>query len=473
MTSFRVALTSTSSVASILLLLCGSPHGDATAARHHSILSQDAPSWTRLTRVSLAQDGPFLSIMLEVADSIPRSVSDSCFFQFLINSGVKESSVVMLDGFAADHVVTFDLTHWDGSPWFAVNIYSRFADDGTPRDTVRMFDWKLRRNTLKVRFALHGLGWPSVKAKARVFYRSAFASSAPDSGFAFARVDDTPLQILKSGSGRRSRMVYPAGFDSLVTKYQVLAISDIAYDYERQLTGVLPVGGDSVRYVFNPFYGGAAIEGNPIYLGPGMWGDRPLWFVYFHEMGHNFVNASARFEQLYPLEMKLPPGPLPTNILFYEAWASLPAMYVFDVLDHHDSTDQTLNPGLRDVRTEWMSTRSRFEKAWNDYKGKPVYSSLDPDIVDGMFMELQRRFGWEMFRQFFALMRPATDRILLFDTHLDGDSRDLRSTRSTLTAAALSAAANTDLRSDFKKWNFPLDEDLFNKAFTELQALRQ
>jgi hypothetical protein len=68
----------------------------------------------------------------------------------------------------------------------------------------------------------------------------------------------------------------------------------------------------------------------PNYLGPAMWERRPLLFVCFHEMGHDFCNAFASFRQLYPLTVSLLPAPLPFTILFYEAWASSPAMHGYD-----------------------------------------------------------------------------------------------------------------------------------------------
>jgi hypothetical protein len=275
---------------------------------------------------------------------------------------------------------------------------------------------------------------------------------------------------MKTRSGSRTVFSYPEGYDSLVTRYDVLPVVDAAYEREMSLSGMAPIGGDTLHFIFNPFFGGAAIEGDPIYLGPGMWGRGPLWFVYFHEMGHNFVNASARFRQLYPLEMKLVPGPLPTNILFYEAWASLPAMYVFDQLRQEMKASGIPEASLDHVLTEWHGTKTRFQKAWALYKTKPDFSALNPDVVDGMFLELQERFGWTLFKKWFAIMRPATETLPLFGERLP-DLPDLRKTRCTLTAAALSAAAGSPLQKEFREWGFPIDEELFVRAFGELSRV--
>lgn len=232
---------------------------------------------------------------------------------------------------------------------------------------------------------------------------------------------------------------------------------------------MLPVCGDSVDYVFNPFYGGAAIEGSPIYLGPTMWGKQPLWFVYFHELGHDFCNASARFRQLYPLTVGLPPGPLPFNILFYEAWASLPAMYVYDNFMSDSVSTDIPKDIIVDIRQDWTKIRNRFTNQWVKYKEKPELQTINPDIVDGLFLQLRDEYGWRIFERFYSLMRPQNEVLSILDERVPSDSSDLRITRSTLTAAIFSVLANKDLSGDFRHWDFPIDSKLFENAYPRLQ----
>jgi len=146
-------------------------------------------------------------------------------------------------------------------------------------------------------------------------------------------------------------------------------------------------------------------------------------------------------------------------------------MYVYDMLDQKGRETGLRDSALSHVLNEWRTTKSRFQKAWIKYKENPVYTSLNPDVVDGMFLELQNQFGWSMFKKWFAVMGPATKPLGLFDERLPEDTPDLRMTRCTLTAAALSAAAGSDLRQQFKKWAMPIDEGLFAKAFSELREL--
>ena len=430
-------------------------------------VAEGAPAWTDIVSVSVGQDGTSFSLAMATGDTIPRQSSDSCQFQFLLRTGSGSTSTGAVGASGFDQMIVFDFTHWDGSPWFSTNVYSAYTHDGVPKDTVRVFDWKLQGKLFTVRFSLNSLGWDWVQVRARTFYKTGIADAAPDTGLTSTNIDRTNLESILTRSSSRTSFAYPSKFDSVLTRYNVMRVVDAAYGLERELTGVAPIGGDTVRFKFNPYYGGAAIEGDPIYLGPGMWGKQPLWFVYFHEMGHNFMNVSARFRQLYPLEMRLLPGPLPTHILFYEAWASLPAMYAYEMMLERDSLAADMST-REHLRKDWYATKGRFEKAWAGYKEKPLFTSLNPDIVDGMFLELRDRFGWKLFSRYCSFLAPPTTPRDLFDVRLEGDTEDLRSTRSTLTAAMLSAAAGQDLKSDFIAWGFPIDERLFKRAFREL-----
>jgi hypothetical protein len=449
-----------------MLLLVTSPASrllGQTVADSIGDVKPGTPRWADIVKFSGAQDGKYLWFRLQMADSIPRAIKDSCRFEILLKTappGGTEDEATAL--------VAFDHSTWDGSPWFATNIYALKAGVGLPADTVRVFDWKLGRDSLKIRFSLESLDWASLEAKARLYYNDGTTDSVPEKGWLRIPIERKSLQALRTRTGVRTVFTTPEGYDSLLGRYNVLPLVDRAYASELALTGVMPIGGDSVRFVFNPFFGGAAIEGNPIYLGPGMCGKTPLWFVYFHEMGHNFVNASARFRQLYPLEMKLVPGPLPAHILYYEGWASLPAMYVFDRFAQQAGFPGVADSSLQNILAEWKSTKTRFTKAWDAYKQKPVYTALNPDVLDGMFLELQERFGWKVFENFFNLMRPPGKPLPLFDEQLAGDTWDLRATRSTLTAALFSVAAGTRLDAEFKQWAFPIDDALFAKAFDVL-----
>jgi hypothetical protein len=172
---------------------------------------------------------------------------------------------------------------------------------------------------------------------------------------------------------------------------------------------------------------------------------------------------------LYPLTVGLPPGPLPFNILFYEAWASLPAMFVYENFMSDTVSKQIPDTVVADLRQDWIKIRARFAEAWGHYKAKPELRAINPDIVDGLFLQFRDKYGWEFFKRFYALMRPQTQPLSVFDKGVPGDSSDLRIARATLTAAVFSVLAGEDLREDFRRWDFPIDGELFESAYQSLR----
>lgn len=430
------------------------------------------PKWTRIISASAQQSGSYIMFQMETASDIPILPNDSTSFEFDLRPSMHDTAGLGPQ-LPTKQIVQFDLTHWDSSPWFNVNTYMYYGTSVTPRDTSRMFDWKLLKNKFWVRFSLDGSAWSAISWKARVFYHDEYVSESPDSGFAFFQIHRDSLVGLESKGGKYSAFIFPSSFDSLFVKYSVASIADEAYRTEKELTHILPVCGDSVEYVFNPYYGGAAIEGSPIYLGPAMWGKHPLWFVYFHELGHDFCNASARFRQLYPLTVGLPPGPLPFNILFYEGWASLPAMYVYDFFMSDSVPSNIPKCVVDDIRQDWLKIQTRFVNQWDSYRSNPHLQAINPDIVDGLFLQLRDQYGWQFFRKFYDLMRPQDKALSILNERAPGDSSDLRITRSTLTAAIFSVLAGKDLRQDFLRWDFPIYDELFERSYAEIQKYLQ
>lgn len=448
----------------------GSLNGQAASDQRGDI-PPSAPPWTDIIALRASQSSSLLTLTMEMADSIPRSVKDSCAFQFLLDTDANENTGFKFGTLGVDNLIEFDLSHWDGAPWNAMFMNGHLGTEHWPGERHRMFDWKCGVTTLTVRFSLVSLGWSSVRMKCRVFYGNQTTDVAPDSGSLALETRAVIQNELESASERRTILTYPAEFSMVSAGNHIPFVIDAAYGLEKELTGVKPVGGDTLRFVFHPLYDGAAIEGDPIYLGPGMWGKSPLWFVYFHEMGHNFCNAFARFRQLYPLQPSVPPGTMPANVLFYEGFASLPAMYVYDQIEHKPTLLETDSAVINNIRNDWHDVRARFAKAWSEYKMHPSYVLLDPDIIDGMFLELTEKYGWEIFRKFYRLLRPAHQELPVFNVRLAHDTPDLQRTRATLTVAALSAAAGVDLRRQFESWGFPIDGTLFGKARSTLVSV--
>lgn len=423
------------------------------------------PRWTDIVRVSATQEGSNLLLELETADSIPHAVADSCSFRFFLNTGSPRVGGGPGPYGHADAVIEFNLRDWDGAPWCATFMLQVDETTGDVVKRSRMFDWKLKGNRFLVKLSLISLPWQHIQFGAGIYYRDGYADRAPDAGLEDLTIDRTSVCGLAHRVEGNVRLLYPDSFDSVVTRYDIPAVLHLAYRLQRELTGIVPVGGDSVVMEFNPFIGGAALEGDPILVGPYMWGRSPLWFVYFHEMGHNFCNAAVRFRQMYPLQESSRPGPLPAHLLFYEAFASLPAMYVFDRIVQDDGMKYPLRADVRStLQRERDQIRDRFVRSWQTYKENPSFEKLNPDVVDGLFLELEKRFGWEFARRTYFCLHPEGSPLAILDEALAGDSPDLRTTRATFTAALLSASAATDLRQEFRRWGFPVDEHLFDRV---------
>jgi hypothetical protein len=428
----------------------------------------EKPQWTDIHSVNVFEENGYLMLVMEMSDTIPHTVQDSSVFQFLLDSDSDITTGTYFDSLGVDHIIQFEHNNWDGSRWFSMFLMGQLDSTLWPGEKHRMFDWSLTDATLKVRLSLTALDWSSLRIKARVFYGDKFVDSYPDAGYINFKVDNKELSGLNVVSTKRTVFIYPAEFEPVITKNQIPFVLDAAYEFEEKLTGYKPVGGDTLRFIFHPLYDGAAIEGDPIYIGPGMWGTTALWFVYFHEMGHNFCNASARFAQLYPLQFSVPPGPLPMNILFYEAFATVPAMYVYEQIEQNKTIPGVESVIVSKILEEWYEVKTRFTNAYNKYKKDPMIVSVNPDIIDGLFLELKEEYGWDIFQKFYKLMSPPNHQLEIFNTRLPDDTPDLQKTRSTLTAAILSVAAGEDLSKRFEAWGFPINRELFNSTLTAL-----
>jgi hypothetical protein len=437
--------------------VAGDPRGD---------IPQGAPQWTDIIALKAFLNDGYLTLVMEMGDTIPHIVQDSSIFQFLLDTDSDSTTGFIAGSLGVDHVIQFEHSNWDGSPWFAMFLNGQLNTALWPGEHHRMFDWNLAATTLTVHFSLTGLQWSSIKIKARVFYENLFTDFSPDTSHITLEIGTVRFSGLNVTSEQHTTFIYPAEFESVLLQNRIPLMLDVAYKLEQELTGIIPVGGDTLRFIFHPLYGGAAIEGDPIYIGPTMWGTIPLWFVYFHEMGHNFCNASPHFGQLYPLQLSVPQGPLPMNILFYEAFASLPAMYVYEQIEKNPFIYEVDSTVITVILDDWHNVKARFKNAWKTYKDDPISISLNPDIIDGMFLELIEEYGWGMVKDFYRLMRNIDKQPSIFHKTLPDDTPDLRKTRSTLTSAVLSAAANVDMNQRFEKWGFPIDSELFDIAMS-------
>jgi hypothetical protein len=180
----------------------------------------------------------------------------------------------------------------------------------------------------------------------------------------------------------------------------------------------------------------------------------PQWGIYFHELGHNFTNASRRFVQFRSS------GTLSTNRVYIEGLATLLSMFV--------SRTVAANPGdygLSNERAQAMLSQSYFGPGdrFNGYLATgPDYASLDPSILDDILAILMNEYGNQWVSRFFAVFSPQTTE---FPFAIDSIEQ-----QATLFVAAVSAAIQVDLRFRFGDiWGFPLDQSFYDLIYPEIR----
>ena len=77
-------------------------------------------------------------------------------------------------------------------------------------------------------------------------------------------------------------------------------------------------------------------------------------------------------------------------------------------------------------------------------------------------MELADEYGWEIYPKFYKVFLPE-----YWDQYDDIEEGK----GATFFVAALSAASGDDLRARFEKWDFPIDDEYFNKVYPILKEI--
>ncbi len=256
--------------------------------------------------------------------------------------------------------------------------------------------------------------------------------------------------------------------------FQVVEATDLAYMAQRGGVGaahadagrqylVLDVASDPVTSV-------CGASGNPLRLG-WTWGQpvhnscyiindpadrRPQWFVLWHELGHNFT-ASCNSFNMYLWT------PSPShNSAYSEGLASLAAMWSWRLIV---SAPTGLGPqALDDIDAHYVGYVDGFYAALDAYRGAGRdYATIDPDIVDGILLEMVDRYGLKCWYDLFSTFLPATDPIPI--------AMDSLEKQATWLVAAMTASSGEDQRDFFAtEYGFPIDEAAWPEILAAVQA---
>jgi hypothetical protein len=281
--------------------------------------------------------------------------------------------------------------------------------------------------------------------------------------------------------GEHTVLYYPVSIDGeqitpQVELYQIPLVDEYAYDLEAQFMGLYPF--DSARQIIEIDFGESesqrvcGISGNPFRLGWNIQGGEwqncflvpfmpprsPQWFIFYHEIGHNFTWPSYTFG--YGL------GPVGD---YSEGLASALAIVTMEEIRANPASYPINEPadtslGFVINMQRWIFS-SNFETWLADGAN---FGSLDANIVDGIWLRYYDSAGVSFAQRFFlplqprfqSEMTPLLDSISVFDN---------ASARHTFFAALVGAAYRQDLETVFEnEFNYPLIRPLYSYMYAKV-----
>jgi hypothetical protein len=260
----------------------------------------------------------------------------------------------------------------------------------------------------------------------------------------------------------------------LTAHYQVVEATDRAYAAQQAGVGDVYTGKGLLYLVLDvgegPGTAPCGASGNPIRLG---WefgkpahnscyiindpeNRTPQWFVIFHEIGHN-ITASCNAFNMYLWSPS--PG---HNTAYSEGLASLAALWAWQ--------DITTCPGnlgplaITDIDRHIRGMMSAWRQSLADYRARGAhYDNLDPDIVDGILLDLNDRYGPKVWFDLFSTFLPSPEPLPC--------AMDTVEKQAAWFVAAVSASAGEDLRALFRgEYGFPIDDAAWSDIWPIVQA---
>lgn len=286
-------------------------------------------------------------------------------------------------------------------------------------------------------------------------------------GFSFTEVvgNHTILWYLTSINGE--------DIQSQVELYQIPLLEEYAYDLEAGYMGLFPF--DSSWQIIEVDFGESetqrvcGISGNPFRLGWNIQGDEwrncflvpfmqprsPQWFIFYHELAHNFTWPSYTFGQGL--------GPL---WHYSEGLASALAMVVMEEIRAHPARYPIDTPADSSLGFVIGMQRADFNSSFQDWHANGTdFSDLDANIVDGIWMRYYDSAGVSFARRFFLPLQPRfrSEMTPLLDSIQANSYED---SRHTFFAALVGAAFERNLADVFENdYHYPLMQPLHDYMY--------
>ncbi len=260
-----------------------------------------------------------------------------------------------------------------------------------------------------------------------------------------------------------------------VVEYVLSVASQIQMDFAND--NVYMINGSFIQYLLRdpPFGGGYTLwYADPVSFAMGdcMMRASIQWSALFHEMGHDVtLNSPADYFYGGKIDGN-------ANAIFSETMAQIfQHSAAYEIINNAD------NYGLSEdlifeIRENAISTMIGVKNVYDDYikSGMKFSSWNDPktpeDETGGTVMTIAYKFFEHAEKSDSGYRIPLKRMMLLLQTFCEKDrerysqfinSPKAESFRATLMVAALSFAFDEDLRDEFRKLNFPIDDEVYEE----------
>lgn len=180
----------------------------------------------------------------------------------------------------------------------------------------------------------------------------------------------------------------------------------------------------------------------------------PQWFIFLHEIGHDYTLTSKLFNDIANAAA---PGPL--RFSFIEAFASTLGVYSAEVIRRNQAHYGIPEPILHEFTNNQLNLDSpRWTDALARYEeGGAGFSALDPDILTAIILQLMREEGLAWYARLHSIFLPQHSP--LAQLRIEDEVQ-----ASTALIAGISAAIGRDLSDRFKdQWHFPFDAEAYDR----------
>lgn len=272
----------------------------------------------------------------------------------------------------------------------------------------------------------------------------------------------------------------------ILNRSQVPRITDLALSWVEAATGLV-VSRRGERTLINDVGGSAnpndpsvpcGLSGNPTLLGsaPGKEFHNscliiaapppnavlPQWFIFLHEIGHDYTLTSIRFSQIAE---KLNGSPL--RFAYIEAFASTLAIYAAEAIRQGARNYELPPKVIEELSLNQLELDSpRWTNALNNYERSGAdFTKMDPDVLTAIIASLLKEEGLDWYPRFHSIFLPQTSAVsyLQISNHREASSYLI---------AGLTAAIGKDMQARFvNRWGFPFDSASYERYLPVLNQL--